>query len=53
MRFKQGFSVNQANLKSWLDRRDRSQITIAEALTDMLKLSPDPIAKACKLGECR
>jgi hypothetical protein len=56
MSFKQGFFVNQADMKSWLMARSAvtgHQITIAEALTEMLKLSPDPIAKACKLRECR
>ena len=29
------------------------QITIAQALSDKMKLSPEQIAKACKLGECK
>lgn len=54
--FKQGFFVNQENLKKWLDARPAMtgrQITIAQALADKLKLSPEQIAKACKLGECK
>lgn len=54
--FKQGFFVNAANLQKWLDARPAMtgrQITIAQALADKLKLSPEQIAKACKLGECK
>jgi hypothetical protein len=54
--FKQGFFVSAANLKRWLDARPLMtgrQITIAQALADKMKLSPEQIAKACKLGECK
>jgi len=54
--FKQGFFVNEANLQKWLDARPAMtgrQISIAQALADKMKLSPEQIAKACKLGECR
>lgn len=54
--FKQGFFVNAANLQKWLDARPAMtgrQITIAQALADKMKLSPEQIAKACKLGECK
>ena len=54
--FKQGFFVNQANLQKWLDVRPAMtgrQISIAQALADKMKLSPEQIAKACKLGECK
>jgi len=54
--FKQGFFVSQANLQKWLDARPAMmgrQITIAQALADKMKLSPEQIAKACKLGECK
>ena len=53
--FKQGFFVNEANLQKWLDARPAMigrQITIAQALSDKMKLSAEQIAKACKLGEC-
>lgn len=54
--FKQGFFVSEANLQKWLDARPAMtgrQITIAQALADKMKLSPEQIAKACKLGECK
>jgi thioredoxin 1 len=54
--FKQGFFVNAANLQKWLEARPAMtgrQITIAQALADKMKLSPEQIAKACKLGECK
>jgi thioredoxin 1 len=54
--FKQAFFVNEENLKKWLDVRPAMtgrQITIAQALSDKMKLSPEQIAKACKLGECK
>jgi thiol-disulfide isomerase/thioredoxin len=53
--FKQGFFVNTGNLQKWLDARPAMtgrQITIAQALADKMKLTPQQIAKACKLGEC-
>lgn len=53
--FKQGFFVSQANLQKWLDARPAMtgrQITIAQALADKMKLTPEQIAKACKLGAC-
>jgi thioredoxin 1 len=54
--FKQGFFVNEANLQKWLEARPAMtgrQISIGQALADKLKLSPEQIAKACKLGECK
>jgi len=54
--FKQGFFVNEANLQKWLDARPAMtgrEITIAQALADKMKLTPQQIAKACKLGECK
>jgi thioredoxin 1 len=54
--FKQGFFVNQDTLKKWLEVRPPMtgrQITIAQALADKMRLSPEQIAKACKLGECK
>jgi thioredoxin 1 len=53
--FKQGFFVSEANLQKWLDARPAMtgrQITIAQTLADKMKLTPQQIAKACKLGEC-
>ncbi len=54
--FKQGFFVSQENLRKWLDARPAMtgrEITIAQALADKMKLSPEQIAKVCKLGECK
>jgi hypothetical protein len=54
--FKQGFFVNQENLRKWLDARPAMtgrEITIAQALADKMKLTPEQIGKACKLGECK
>jgi len=54
--FKQGFFVDQASLQRWLAARPAMtgrQITIEQALADKMKLSPEQIAKACKLGECK
>lgn len=54
--FKQGFFVSEANLQKWLDARPAMtgrQISIAQALADKMKLTPEQIAKACKLGECK
>jgi thioredoxin 1 len=54
--FKQGFFVSPATLQKWLDSRPAMtgrQITIAQALADKMKLTPEQIAKACKLGECK
>jgi hypothetical protein len=54
--FKQGFFTSQENLRKWLEARPAMtgrQISIAQALADKMKLSPEQIAKACKLGECK
>ncbi|MDO8543422.1 MAG: organomercurial lyase [Opitutaceae bacterium] len=54
--FKQAFFANVTNLQKWLDARPTMtgrQITIDQALADKMKLSPEQIAKACKLGECK
>jgi len=54
--FKQGFFVNQDTLKQWLEKHPTMtgrEISIAQALADKMKLTPEQIAKACKLGECK
>ncbi|RME91878.1 MAG: hypothetical protein D6766_11050 [Verrucomicrobia bacterium] len=54
--FKQGFFVNRENLRRWLDQHPTMtgrEITIAQALADKMKLTPEQIARACKLGECK
>lgn len=54
--FKQGFFVDRASLQRWLEARPAMtgrEITIEQALADKMKLSPQQIAQACKLGECK
>lgn len=53
--FHQGFFANPDNLKKWVDAHPLEtgeQITIAKALADKMKLTPQQISKACKIGEC-
>jgi len=53
--FHQGFFVNEDSLKKWVEQNPTATgkaITIAQALADKMKLSPQQIQKACKIGEC-
>lgn len=53
--FHQGFFTDLDNLKAWADQNPAEvghMITIDQALADKMKLSPEQIAKACKMGEC-
>jgi hypothetical protein len=53
--FHQGFFVNADNLKKWVEKNPHETgklITIHQALADKMKLSPEQIQKACKIGEC-
>ena len=53
--FHQGFFVNEDNLKKWVEQNPTETgkaITIAQTLADKMKLSPQQIQKACKIGEC-
>lgn len=53
--FHQGNFVTRENLKRWLEAHPREtgcEITIAQALADKMKLTPQQIRKACKIGEC-
>lgn len=53
--FHQGFFANETNLRKWVEQNPTEvgrQITIAEALADKMKLTPQQIQKACKIGEC-
>ena len=53
--FHQGVFVNAENLKKWVDANPLEtgeQITISKALADKMKLTPQQIGKACKIGEC-
>jgi hypothetical protein len=47
--------VNEANLNKWIDKHPSNtgmMITIHEALAAKMKLTPEQIQKACKIGEC-
>ena len=53
--FHQGFFVSADNLKKWIERNPFETgklISIQEALANKMKLSPEQIQKACKIGEC-
>jgi hypothetical protein len=53
--FHQGFFATAENLKRWVEANPLEtgeQITIAKALADKMKLTPQQIGKACKIGEC-
>lgn len=53
--FHQGFFVTQENLRKWLDEHPYEtgeMITIQQSLADKMKLSPQQIQKACKIGQC-
>jgi thioredoxin 1 len=53
--FHQGFFTSADNLKKWVEQNPYETgklITIHQALADKMKLSPEQIQKACKIGEC-
>ncbi len=53
--FHQGFFTNADNLKKWVEQNPYETgrlIPINQALADKMKLSPEQIKKACKIGEC-
>lgn len=53
--FHQGFFVNTENLEKWVQKNPYETgrlISISQALADKMKLSPEQIQKACKIGEC-
>ena len=53
--FHQGFFRNAENLKKWVEHHPYETgklISINQALADKMKLSPEQIQKACKIGEC-
>jgi len=53
--FHQGFFMNADNLKKWVEQNPYETgrlIPISQALADKMKLSPQQIQKACKIGEC-
>ena len=54
--FKQAFFTNEANLKAWLDKHPADtgrMTTIGQALAAKMKMTPEQIAGACKIGECK
>ena len=53
--FHQGFFVTLDNLKKWVEQNPYEtgrMISIQQALANKMKLSPQQIQKACKIGEC-
>ena len=53
--FKQAFFTNEANLKKWVEGHSTvtgRQMTIEQALAAKMKLTPQQISRACKIGEC-
>ncbi|UCF15804.1 MAG: hypothetical protein JSW59_20605 [Phycisphaerales bacterium] len=53
--FHQGFFANADNLQRWIKQNPYETgklIPISQALADKMKLSPEQIEKACKIGEC-
>ena len=54
--FKQAFFASEANLKKWIEQHPTAtgrMIAINQALAAKMKLTPQQISKACKIGECR
>lgn len=54
--FKQAFFVNEANLKTWLGKQPTAtgrMVSISQALAAKMKMTPQQIAGACKIGECK
>lgn len=54
--FHQWNFANIDNLKKWLEAHPRETgriYPIAKALEDKMRLSPEQISKACKIGECK
>jgi thioredoxin 1 len=53
--FKQAFFVNEDNLKKWVEAHPTATgrlVSINQALAEKMKLTPEQIGKACKIGEC-
>ncbi|HUT29416.1 MAG TPA: organomercurial lyase [Sedimentisphaerales bacterium] len=53
--FHQGFFANPDNLRKWVEQNPYETgklISIHQALADKMKLSPEQIQKACRIGEC-
>jgi thioredoxin 1 len=53
--FHQGFFTSADHLRKWVEQSPYEtgrQISISQALADKMKLSPEQIQRACKIGEC-
>ena len=53
--FHQGFFVTPQNLEKWIEQNPLETgrlISISQALANKMKLTPQQIQKACKIGEC-
>jgi hypothetical protein len=53
--FHQGFFVTAQNLEKWVEQNPYETgrlISVSQALANKMKLSPQQIQKACKIGEC-
>ena len=53
--FHQGFFATAQNLEKWVEQNPYETgrlISISQALANKMKLSPQQIQKACKIGEC-
>jgi len=53
--FHQGFFATPENLKKWVEENPAAtgkMISIDQVLGDKMRMSPEQIQKACKMGEC-
>ena len=53
--FKQAFFTSPENLQAWVEAHPTAtgrQVSLEEALAEKMKLTPEQISKACKIGEC-
>lgn len=53
--FKQAFFTNESNLRRWVETHPLATgrlISVEQALAAKMKLTPEQISKACKIGEC-
>lgn len=53
--FHQGFFTSAENLRKWAEKNPAEtgkMIPIDQVLADKMKMSPEQIKKACKIGEC-
>ncbi len=53
--FHQGFFANEENLRAWVEHNPLAtgrMITIQQVLAGKMEMTPQQVAKACKIGEC-